>query len=85
MLGLRIGRNPHRRGTMSRTTDYRRLLSRGRKAGLTSAELNSALSNRAVSAGERVSGQPDANGFLHGIDERGHMTIYPAVDDTPRE
>ena len=69
---------------MSRRTDYRLLLSRGRKAGLSSAELNSALSSHAANASEQALGQPDANGFLHGIDEHGHMTSRPIADDTPR-
>ncbi|MBY0230189.1 MAG: hypothetical protein K2W96_12980 [Gemmataceae bacterium] len=69
---------------MSRSSDYRLLLTRGRKAGLTASEINSALAGRAAAAGEQTPGQPDANGFMHGIDERGHMTTQP-IDEAARE
>ncbi len=62
---------------------YHLLLSRGRKAGLTTHELNSALSARPLLGEEVQPGQTDCNGFICGIDARGIRTIRPA-GEVPR-
>jgi len=47
---------------MSRT-DYRTLIDRGRKAGLGTSELYTALASRRPEAGDQV-GQSDGNGYV---------------------
>ena len=68
---------------MMNHSNYHLLLSRGRKAGLTARELNSALSIRPVVGDEQQSGRADCNGYVSGIDARGHRTVRPA-SETPR-
>ena len=62
---------------------YHLLLSRGRKAGLTTRELNSALSVHPVAGDEQQPGHADCNGYVSGIDANGHRTVRP-VDPLPR-
>ncbi len=59
---------------MPRSSDYHLLLSRGRKAGLTTRELYSALATQPAGAGEQVPGQTDCNGYVPGVDEQGRRT-----------
>jgi hypothetical protein len=59
---------------MLRPSDYQRLLSRGRKAGLTTRELYSALAMQPAVAGEHTPGQSDCNGFISGVNEQGYQT-----------
>ena len=68
---------------MMHHSSYHLLLSRGRKAGLTTRELNSALASRPVLVHDQQPGQPDCNGFVAGIDAQGHRTYRPS-DETPR-
>ena len=49
--------------TMSHATDYRTLISRGRKAGLNTAEIYSALATRSSEGSDPVMGEADSNGF----------------------
>jgi hypothetical protein len=63
---------------MMRHSDYHLLVSRGRKAGLTTRELNSALSSRPVLGSEQQPGQLDCNGYVTGIDANGHRTFRQA-------
>jgi hypothetical protein len=63
---------------MMSPSKYHLLLSRGRKAGLSARELNSALSVRPVMGDEQLPGQSDCNGYVSGIDARGHRTLRPA-------
>jgi hypothetical protein len=58
-------------------TDYRTLLNRGRKAGLNTAELYSAMAARPA-AGDGPTGQADANGFVSAVDQRGQRVYRPA-------
>ena len=64
---------------MMQSSNYHLLVSRGRKAGLTTRELNSALSMRPVLGHEQLPGQSDCNGFVSGVDARGYRTYRPAV------
>jgi hypothetical protein len=59
---------------MPRTSDYQLLLNRGRKAGLTTRELYSALATQPAVGGEQIPGQPDCNGYVAGVDEQGRRT-----------
>jgi hypothetical protein len=61
--------------TMLRSSDYHLMLSRGRKAGLTARELNSALALQPVVGGEQLPGQTDCNGFVSGVDAQGRRTF----------
>jgi hypothetical protein len=65
---------------MSRT-DYRTLLNRGRKAGLSTAELYSAIAARPVAGGDQP-GQADANGYTASLSPQGRSVYRPL--DTPR-
>ena len=56
---------------MSLSTHYQTLINRGRKAGLSTRELYSAMSGGHVDGGEQVSGQTDSNGFVAGFDQYG--------------
>jgi hypothetical protein len=61
---------------MSLTTDYRTLINRGRKAGLNTRELYSAMSAR-PSEGEQAPGQADTNGFVSSINQYGRRVYRP--------
>ena len=63
---------------MMHQSSYHLLLSRGRKAGLTTRELNSALSGRPVLGHEVQPGRSDCNGFVTDIDARGQRTHRPS-------
>jgi hypothetical protein len=60
-----------------RHTNYQTLISRGRKAGLRTAELYTALETLRPEAGDRTGGQADGNGFVSGFDCRGQWTMRP--------
>jgi hypothetical protein len=68
---------------MSLNTDYRTLINRGRKAGLTTRELYSAMSARPVEGSEQIPGQSDCNGFVSGLNQRGQRVFRP-VGSYPR-
>ena len=61
---------------MSRS-DYRTLIDRGRKAGLSTSELYRAMAARAPEAAEQSPGQADGNGFVGGYDQGGHRVYRP--------
>jgi hypothetical protein len=61
-------------------TDYRRMLDRGRKAGLNTRELYQALAGRQPVAGE--AGQSDSNGFIAQVQANGQRNYQP---QPPRE
>jgi hypothetical protein len=54
------------------------LVQRGRKAGLTTRELNLALSSRPVHGEDAVPGQPDCNGCVWDINEHGQRVYRQA-------
>jgi len=56
---------------MSRTTNYQTLISRGRKAGLNTRDLYSAMSATPAEGGDRAPGQSDGNGFVSTVTQRG--------------
>lgn len=62
---------------MRHLSDYT-LIDRGRKAGLSTAELYSALSSRRPEANDRPAGSADGNGFVSGIGWQGRPTYRPA-------
>jgi hypothetical protein len=64
---------------MSRT-DYRTLVDRGRKAGLRTSELYSALSARPTEANDYATGQADGNGFVARYGRDGQRTYGPLND-----
>jgi hypothetical protein len=61
---------------MSRT-DSRTLINRGRKAGLKTSELYSALTTRPPEVPGLVSGQADGNGFVSGVTANGRAVYQP--------
>jgi hypothetical protein len=67
---------------MGLSTDLRTLINRGRKAGLTTRELYSALGSRPLE-GSDSGGQSDPNGFVPSIDQSGHRTFRPLGGKRP--
>jgi hypothetical protein len=61
---------------MSRT-DYRTLLDRGRKAGLSTSELYGAMMGTRHEGNDRALGQADSNGFVSSFDQHGHRVYRP--------
>ena len=61
---------------MSHSTNNRTLINRGRKAGLTTRELYSAMANR-PSEGSDQPGQFDCNGFVSCYDQQGKLVYRP--------
>jgi hypothetical protein len=59
-------------------TNYQTLINRGRKAGLTTRELYSAMTTRLNEGAEAVPGQLDGNGFISGYDPQGRLIYRPA-------
>jgi hypothetical protein len=55
---------------------YRRMLDRGRKAGLTASELYRALASRRTPGDEPI-GRPDSNGYVPRVDQNGNRTYQP--------
>jgi hypothetical protein len=53
------------------------LIDRGRKAGLRTAELYSALSSRRLEVGDRPAGETDSNGFVSRVGMQGRPTYRP--------
>jgi hypothetical protein len=68
---------------MTQSTDYRTLINRGRKAGLTTAELYSALAGRPPEASDQPQGLPDGNGYVSGYNQLGRR-VYRPVGPYPR-
>src|SRR5690242_6991304 len=77
---------------MSRSIDIRRLLDRGRKAGLNTRELYSAMSGRSGEGNDLSPGQNDSNGYVSGYDAAGRPVFRPiepqsrnsSSNETPR-
>jgi hypothetical protein len=59
--------------------DYRTLIDRGRKAGLGTSELYSALTARRPEAGDHNVGQTDGNGFVPGVAVNGQRVYRPGL------
>ncbi len=57
------------------TSNHRRLLNRGRKAGLNASELYRALSAIKPMPGDPQSGKPDCNGFVAEVQANGQRTF----------
>lgn len=62
---------------MSLSTDYRTLINRGRKAGLSTRELYSAMSGAHIESSEQGAGQADSNGFVASFDQYGRRVYQP--------
>jgi hypothetical protein len=66
---------------MSLTTDYRTMINRGRKAGLTTQEIYTALATHPSDRGPL--GSADPNGFVSGYNQQGQR-VYRPVGSYPR-
>ncbi len=53
----------------------RRMLDRGRRAGLSTGELYRALASRPAAAGDAGPGQTDCNGYISQVSANGHRTF----------
>ncbi len=58
-------------------TPMHKLLDRGRKAGLRTADLYQALSSRQPDATDEAPGHTDCNGYVPQVDANGHRTYVP--------
>ena len=67
------GRGP----AMSHTTHYHTLISRGRKAGLNTRELYSAMASLPVEAGGHAFGESDSNGYVSSLTQQGNRVYRP--------
>ena len=61
-------------------TDYRRLISMGRKAGLQTSELYGAMSARRPEVGDGLGEQADGNGFSQGYGQNGQRVFSPMLN-----
>jgi hypothetical protein len=63
-----------------RHSDYQTLIDRGRKAGLKTTDLYSALTSRPPELGDQLDGQNDGNGFVRAVDRQGQSVFRPSAD-----
>lgn len=68
---------------MSLHTHYQILINRGRKAGLTTRELYSAMAGRPVEGSDDLLGRADCNGYVPSISPQGQR-IYRPLDGGKR-
>jgi hypothetical protein len=61
-------------------TNYRTLVNQGRKAGLRTSELYTALSSRPPEASDSSNGHSDGNGFRLGYTQDGRPVYRPCGD-----
>ena len=66
---------------MSHRSGYHAMIDRGRKAGLTTREIYSALTTRPVEGSEQVPGQLDGNGIVSSVNPQGHRVSRPAASN----
>jgi hypothetical protein len=69
---------------MYNRSTHQSLLSRGRKAGLTTRELNQALASRPALGEDQQPGQPDCNGSVWTINEQGQR-VFSLGSSEPSE
>jgi hypothetical protein len=62
---------------MSLHTHYQILINRGRKAGLTTRELYSAMAGRPIEGGDDLLGRADCNGYVPSISPQGQRLYRP--------
>jgi hypothetical protein len=65
---------------MSPQSNYHAMLTRGRKAGLTTRELYSALATRPIEGGEPTAGRADCNGYVSTVNPQGQVEYRPAEE-----
>ena len=68
---------------MSLNTHYQILINRGRKAGLTTRELYSAMAAHPVEGSDDLLGRSDCNGFVPSINQNGQRIYRPMVSRRP--
>ncbi len=67
---------------MSQHSNYHTLINRGRKAGLNTREIYSAMTAHPPEGRDRVPGQPDGNGYVASVSSEGQAVYRPS--DVPR-
>jgi hypothetical protein len=68
---------------MSHGSNYRTLISRGRKAGLSTRELYTALARQPEESTGRQQGQADPNGYVSGYNQQGQHIYRPIGGNQP--
>ena len=58
-------------------SSYRRMVDRGRKAGLNASELYRALATRQPSLGDSPVGRADGNGYVAKVEANGQRSYQP--------
>ncbi len=81
--GGEASRNPDEDSKDMITMNHQTLINWGRKAGLSTSELYSALAARRPEAGDQVGGQADGNGFVSDYGEKGQRVFRP-IGSYPR-
>jgi hypothetical protein len=64
-----------------RHTDHRTLIARGRKAGLSTNDIYSALASSPPEGSERQGGRSDGNGFVTDYNQNGQVVYRPLNDE----
>jgi hypothetical protein len=59
-------------------TDYRTLINRGRKAGLNTSEIYSAMTSYSTAGQDQLPGHSDGNGFVSSYNQQGRRIYRPA-------
>jgi hypothetical protein len=59
-------------------TDIRTLIDRGRRAGLRTSELYSAIAARPPQYSDAAAAQADGNGFIPGYNQYGRRVFHPS-------
>ena len=68
--------------TMIFSSNYSALINRGRKAGLSTRELYSAMAARPAEGSERALQQLDGNGFVSSYNQQGQRVFRPVDGQT---
>ena len=68
---------------MSQHSTHHALINRGRKAGLTTRELYSAMASRPPEGSDRSPGQSDGNGYVATVSAEGRAVYRPSGEAHP--
>jgi hypothetical protein len=68
---------------MTRTANYQTLINRGRKAGLNTRDLYSAMASLVVEGSDQAPGRADGNGFVASVTQQGQR-VYRPLDGAGR-
>jgi hypothetical protein len=64
-------------------SNYLALINRGRKAGLNTRDLYSAMATRPAEGADQAPGRVDGNGYTQSYDSQGRRVFRPAAEPRP--